>query len=71
MKDVRRWLYEALITPEERSRYEAQRERQREQQRRSRTRERLYADLAKKGVIAKEVDEAGRRLDEVMKRGRQ
>jgi division protein CdvB (Snf7/Vps24/ESCRT-III family) len=62
-----RWLYEAMTTPEERARHEAEREYKKKQ----RVRVRLYRELAKLGLTRVEVDESRRRIEEVMRQGTQ
>jgi hypothetical protein len=62
MQDFRRWLYEAMTTPEEWARHEAEQE----EKKRRRVRKRLYRDLAKQGLTPERVDEGARRLREVM-----
>ena len=66
MKDDMRRLYEALTTPEERARHEAERELKEQQ----RVREIQYRTLGKLGLSRAEVDERRRRVEEVMRRGR-
>ncbi len=69
MQDFRRWLYEALTTPEERVRHQSERvrhEAEQEEKKRWRVRKRLYRELAKKGLTPEQVDEGVRRVREVM-----